>query len=87
MNDFRGDVTDVSATVENAVVCEQVAAFRRMRGFGAPEACARPVDTSTAVFIKFGDVFVDERSGWIHLCDETCTEARPDDGNNSMVRA
>jgi len=63
---------------------EQVAAFRRARGFG--EVGARPADLGGARFVKFGDAFVDEKSGWVHICDQTCAECTPDKDNNCLVR-
>lgn len=35
--------------------------------------------------VRFGDVFVDDRSGWMHVCDGSCDLQRPDDGGAFMV--
>jgi hypothetical protein len=32
----------------------------------------KPADLSVVQPLRFGDVFVDEVTGWTHLCDGTC---------------
>jgi hypothetical protein len=44
-----------------------------------------PADLAAVRLVRFGDVFVDEVSGWSHLCDATCDLQTPDDSSEGLV--
>lgn len=59
---------------------------------GCADACThacmqapRPADMAAVHLVRFGDVFVDDRSGWLHVCDGSCDLQRPDDAGAFMV--
>jgi hypothetical protein len=33
---------------------------------------AQPADLGGVHLLRFGDLFVDEQSGWVHVCDSSC---------------
>ena len=41
----------------------------------------RPPDLATVRTIQFGDLFVDEHTGWAHCCDHTCDLQMPTEGD------
>eukprot|EP00892_Ulva_mutabilis_P011210 jgi/Ulvmu1/8461/UM043_0041.1 len=62
---------------------EQAASFMRARGL--PRSAPQPADMSQVQLVRFGDVFVDARSGWMHVCDSRCSLQRPDEGGAFLV--
>jgi hypothetical protein len=45
----------------------------------------RPADLQTVQLVRFGDVFVDEKTGWLHVCDKCCDLQAPDETGAFMV--
>ena len=45
----------------------------------------KPADTANVRFIRFGDVFLDETTGWSHLCDATCDHKAADDAGELFM--
>lgn len=45
----------------------------------------QPADLATVRPLRFGDVFVDENTGWGHLCDGTCDLQIRDDAGERLV--
>lgn len=50
-----------------------------------PLQVAQPADLAAVHVLRFGDVFVDENTGWTHLCDGSCELQARDDAGERMV--
>lgn len=55
---------------------EQARAYCRRMGF--VREVPRPADLSRVAFTRFGDVFIDNTSGHVHVCSGTSCRERPD---------
>ena len=45
----------------------------------------QPPDLATVRPLRFGDLFLDERTGWAHRCDHTCSLQVPNEAGDSFV--
>jgi len=66
-------------------VADQVSMWKNSRGLTDKVATDHACSGETCSYYQIGDVFVCEKTGHVHVCDDTCREAVMDPTNELLV--
>lgn len=66
-------------------VGDQVSIWKRNRGFTDEAVTGHVCSGHTCSYTKIGDVFLCEKTGRVHVCDDTCREIILDQSSGLMV--
>ncbi|XP_052210589.1 F-box protein SKIP31 [Diospyros lotus] len=71
--------------VLDKTVSDQVSIWKSSRGLTDTMVSNHDCSGETCTYYQIGDVFVCEKTGRVHVCDDTCREAVLDPGNELLV--
>ncbi|KAK6781652.1 hypothetical protein RDI58_019448 [Solanum bulbocastanum] len=66
-------------------VADQVSIWKKSKGLGDNVVNGHACSGEMCAYHQIGDVFVSEKTGNVHVCDDTCKEVVPDPTNGLLV--
>ncbi|OIT36994.1 PREDICTED: F-box protein SKIP31-like [Nicotiana attenuata] len=66
-------------------VADQVSMWKKSKGLGDKVVIDHSCSGETCNYYQIGDVYVCEKTGHVHVCDDTCREVVPDPTNGLLV--
>ncbi|CAN4128008.1 unnamed protein product [Withania somnifera] len=66
-------------------VADQVSIWKKSKGLGDKVVIDHVCSGETCTYYQIGDVYVCEKTGHVHVCDDTCREVVPDPINGLLV--
>ncbi|XP_055820888.1 F-box protein SKIP31 [Solanum dulcamara] len=66
-------------------VADQVSIWKKNKGLGDKVVIDHVCSGETCTYYQIGDVYVCEKTGHVHVCDDTCREVVPDPINGLLV--
>ncbi|XP_075108876.1 F-box protein SKIP31 isoform X4 [Nicotiana tabacum] len=66
-------------------VADQVSMWKKSKGLGDKVVIDHSCSGETCNYYQIGDVYVCEKTGHVHVCDDTCREVVPDPPNGLLV--
>ncbi|KAH7519147.1 F-box protein SKIP31 [Ziziphus jujuba] len=80
----RSQVID-DRIIHDKTVADQVSMWKSSKGLSDKMVTDHTCSGETCSFYQIGDVFVCEKTGHVHVCDDTCREAVMDPTNGLLV--
>ncbi|KAK4787994.1 hypothetical protein SAY86_019313 [Trapa natans] len=72
-------------SILDKTVADQVSMWKRSKGFTEELVLNHACSGETCTYHRIGDVYVCEKTGYVHVCDETCRELIMDPINELLV--
>ncbi|KAL3361629.1 hypothetical protein AABB24_014480 [Solanum stoloniferum] len=66
-------------------VADQVSTWKKSKGLGDKVVIDHVCSGETCTYYQIGDVYVCEKTGYVHVCDDTCREVVSDPINGLLV--
>ncbi|KAK4364788.1 hypothetical protein RND71_016146 [Anisodus tanguticus] len=66
-------------------IADQVSIWKKSKGLGDKVVIDHVCSGDTCTYYQIGDVYVCEKTGHVHVCDDTCREVVPDPINGLLV--
>lgn len=66
-------------------VADQVSTWKKSKGLGDKVVIDHVCSGETCTYYQIGDVYVCEKTGYVHVCDDTCREVVTDPINGLLV--